>query len=391
MAHSQMSFAEKWLTPHYAVAVTFLCFGLGIGLWSGSVPVVSLNANLSPETLGAAFVGFGIAGTVGFAVAGRVLVSVSLKRRLILLLALTALCLAVLLHSASALVLIAALFTFSFLAASVDLVMNSEGVAVERERAYPILSGFHAMSSVGLGFGALLGSYVSVNFGVTVTALAGFVAYGTAIACVIKATPDRGPTEATSGQSWFRPSLTFVLLSLVVGIAISVELSTVMFSAKTLAAEAPALAAYAGTGATAYAMVQAVTRFGGDALRAKMGDEKLLVVSLGIILIGLVNVVISMSFAHAVTGFALIGLGTACIVPSGFALAPRLAPASAAAAISTLSVIGAPFRIVAPLAYGSISGMAGFSMGYGIYAALTLLAFCLALLMLQRTYSQVTP
>jgi predicted MFS family arabinose efflux permease len=379
------------LTPRASVAITFLCFGIGLGLWSGSVPEVSLHAGLSPEALGAAFVGFGIAGIAGFAVAGRVLVKISLKRRLLLLLALTALCLSVLLHAHSPFMLFAALFIYSFLAASVDLVMNSEGVAVERDTGFPILSGFHAMSSVGLAGGAILGSYLSVTFGVTITAIAGFIAYGTAMFAVFKATPDRGPTEAASGQSWFKPSTTFILLATIVGISIAVEISAIMFSAKTLAAEAPTLIAYAGSGATVYAVIQAVTRFGGDALRAKIGDEKLLVISLGIILIGLANVVLSTGFTHSIIGFGIIGLGTACIVPAGFALAPKLAPASAAAAISTLSMIGAPFRIFAPLVYGGISGAAGFSYGYGIYAALAVIAFFLALLMVQRTTSEVTP
>ncbi|MGL4406050.1 MAG: hypothetical protein ACRCT6_09840 [Notoacmeibacter sp.] len=353
------------------------------------MPVVTQNSGLSPEELGAAFVGFGIAGIAGFAIASRVFVAVSLKRRLLFLLALTALCLAVLLHAQSAFLLFAALFVFSFLLASVDLVMNSEGVAVERELSIPILSGFHALSSIGLAAGAILGSYLSSTFGVLITAIVGFIAYGISMLAVVKATPDRGPTEATSGQSWFKPTTTFFLLSTIVGISIATELSMIMFSAKTLAAEAPALAAYAGSGATVYAFVQAITRFSGDALRAKIGDEKLLVISMGIALLGLANVVLSTGFTHSIIGFAIVGFGTACIVPAGFALAPKLAPASAASAISTLIIIGAPYRIIAPMIYGSVAGYASFSLGYGIYAGLALVAFGLAIVMVQRTNTQV--
>jgi MFS family permease len=219
---------------------------------------------------------------------------------------------------------------------------------------------------------------------VTTTAIAGFITYAVAMLTVFRVTPDRGPTEVTTRQSWFKPSATFILLSTIVGISIAVELSTIMFSAKTLSAEAPALAAYAGTGATVYAMVQALTRFGGDTLRAKFGDERLLVISLVIMLIGLANVTLSTGFTHSIIGFGFVGLGTACIVPAGFAIAPKLAPASATAAISTLSMIGAPFRIVTPIIYGSISGVAGFSLGYSVYAVLALIAFGLAVLMVQR-------
>jgi hypothetical protein len=108
-------------------------------------------------------------------------------------------------------------------------------------------------------------------------------------------------------------------------------------------------------------------------------------------LAGLVNVTLSVSFAHSIAGFALVGLGTACIVPAGFALAPRLAPATAAAAISTLSIIGAPFRIITPMAYGALAGATSFSFGYSVYALLAMIAFFLALSMLKRTQTQVAP
>lgn len=383
------------LTPRFAVAITFLCFGLGVGLWGGSVAEVTRLAGVSASELGAAFVGFAVAGIFGMAVSGKIAGSVSLKNRLIILLGLTAVCLAALLHAPNALALTAGLFAFSFLGASVDLVMNAEGVAVEADLGRPVLASFHAWSSIGLAAGAIAGSWLSVTLGVNATSLAGFAVYGCAMAVVWGVTPLRGATQSPGGGAgWFRPGMPLILLGLLVGACISVELSVVMFSSNTLAALAPDLAALAGFGATLYAVLQGGVRFAGDRLRAALGDERLIAISLAIVTVGLLVVALAAAgggFAQAVAGFALIGIGTACIVPAGFALSPRFAGVSAVMAISMLSIIGAPFRVISPLAYGEAAEQFGFSPAYGVFGLLALLALGLAFLMLHKTRTQVTP
>lgn len=385
----------SFLTPRAAVAITFLCFGLGAGLWGGSVAEVSRIAQVSPSQLGAAFVGFAIAGILGMAVGGKIAGSVSLKHRLLVLLGLTGLCLAALLHAPSAAALTAGLFLFSFLGASVDLVMNAEGVAVEHDLGHPVLASFHAWSSIGVAAGAISGSWLSVRHGVGATALAGLAVYGTAIAVVAAVTPMRGATQAGGrAAGWFRPSVPLMLLGLIVGASISIELSVIMFSSNTLAALAPELAAWAGFGATLYAVLQGGVRFAGDRLRAAVGDARLIAMSLALVCAGLCIVMTAAAgggFPQSVLGFALVGIGTACIVPAGFALSPRFSGVSAVMAISMLSMIGAPFRIASPLTYGAAAERHGFSPAYAVFAALAALALGLALLMLQKTRTKVTP
>lgn len=378
--------ATTLLTPRMAVGTVFFCFGATIGLWGGSVAEVARVGAISPDVIGSAFVGFGVAGILGMAVAGKVGKSISLKARLIVLILLTAICLAALFHVRSAASLILGLALFSFLASSVDLVMNAEGLAVERERGFPVLAGFHGLASLGLGCGAIGGSYLSVSFGLTTTAIASLAVYGIGAAAVFIGTPNRGATQPSGGgSSWFVPQWPLVALSLIVGASIAGEIASAMFSAQTLTSQAPALAAYAGAGATAFALFQASVRMFGDRLRAVFGDARLIRVSLATALLGFVIVTTSNSFAISAAGFAVIGVGTACIVPCGFAIAAGMSARPAAAIISMVSIITGAIRIPAPLVYGWVAQTTGFAFAFIVFALLIAAALALALAAVGRS------
>jgi uncharacterized membrane protein len=374
-----MSHGPALITSRAAVATVFLCFGLAIGLLGGSIPEIARLAGTSAEIVGSAFFGASIAVILGLTLAGRIGGGVSLKKRLLILLLLAAVSLAVLFHTASAAALIASLFIFTFFLASIDLVMNSEGVAVERDLDRPVLSGFHGLASLGVGLGAISGSYLSVTVGLSATAIVSLLVHALAILAVVLGTPDRGATQpAEAGSSWFRPPAALVALSLVLGVSMAGEMAATMFSAQTLVDQAPALAAYAGAGATAFALFQATVRLGGDRLRALLGDERLIRVSLAAAFLGFAVIATSSSFAVSAFGFAAVGVGTACIVPCGFAAAARMSAKPAAAVISMLSLITGLVRIPAPLAYGWLAGEIGFAPAYLLYALLAAAALSLA-------------
>jgi len=344
-----------------------------LGLWGGSVAEVARIASASPETIGSAFFAYSIAGIVGMAVAGRIGTHVSLKSRLLLLLFLAGACLAALFHASNATALIIGLAVFSFLAFSVDLVMNAEAIAVESDHKKPVLAGFHGMASIGLGIGAIAGSYLSVTFGMAVTTVVSICVTTIAAVAVVFGTPDRGATHPVGeGSTWFKPGGALIALALIVGASTASETASAMFSAQALVGHAPDLAAFAGIGATAFALVQGFVRIaGGDRLRAAIGDERLVRLSLATATAGLLVVALSPSFAVCAAGFALVGLGTACIVPAGFAMAAATSARPAAAIISMLSIISGLVRIPTPLAYGLLAERMSYASAFLIFALIT--------------------
>jgi hypothetical protein len=376
---------QSRLTPRAAIGIVFLCFGVAIGLWGGSVAEVLRRGDIGPSVLGSAFLAFSVASVAGLAVAGRVRRSISLRTRLLVLLAMTGACLVALFQVRSAGALISGLFVFSFLASCVDLVMNSEGVAVENEAGRPVLSGFHGLASLGVGLGSIAGSYVSVTFGLETTAAIALLVYAGAFAAVLNGTPYRGATHPPRTAAVSRlPGSALVILGLIVGTSMACEVAAIMFSAQTLSDQAPALAAYAGVGATAFALFQGIVRMLGDRIRDAFGDSQILAASLAVTCAGFLVVASSSSFVQLALGFAIVGIGTACIVPCGFALAARTPGMAAAAAISILAMVGAAVRVPAPLLYGELAGVAGFAPAFALYAVLAAAALALAFFSVRR-------
>jgi len=362
-----------------AVGTVFFCFGALMGLWGGSLAEVARFASASPETIGSAFFAYSIAGIVGMAFAGRIGRRISLKVRLLVLLLAAGACLAALFQVTSASALIIGLAVFSFLASSVDLVMNAEAIAVEQERRHPVLAGFHGLASLGVGFGAIAGSYLSVTQGIGSTTIASMLVTAGALIAVLVATPNRGATHPVGhGSTWFVPAWPLVALGLIVGASIAGDIASTMFSAQALEGHAPNLAAYAGIGATAFAFVQGAVRMVGDRLRRAFGDERLIRISLATTTAGFVIVLIAPTFAVCAGGFALVGLGTACIVPSGFALAASMADRPAAAVISMLAIITGVARIPAPLVYGWLADSTTFASAFLVYALIAAGGFALS-------------
>jgi hypothetical protein len=94
---------------------------------------------------------------------------------------------------------------------------------------------------------------------------------------------------------------------------------------------------------------------------------------------GLGLVAIHLGFAPSVVGFAIVGVGTAVIVPCGFALAASQPRVSAGAAISAVAFFGGFPRLPAPLATGAIASAFSLSTAFCCLAALLLVAFAAVL------------
>lgn len=338
------------------VTAVFFAFSAGIGLWAGAIPALLRQTGMDAAGLGVALT-LHTAAYIGAMAGGGQLARVVAPRRLILIaLGLYALAFGALFQAPSSPALTLALLATGLSAGLLDLAMNTEGAAVERDLGRPVLLSMHAAASCAFAFGALGGSLVGTGVGPRWCALPMLLVLAPVAWLVARQPPRRAPLLTAAAAPGRVPiGRGIVLLGVLLGLCIGAEMAAQMWSAAFLERQARQLAAFAGAGAAFFAGCQACMRLVGDRLRHRLGDQRVIVASLLAAAAGYGIVATSPWFALSLAGFALVGVGTACVVPCCFALATRLAPQRAAAALGVASLVGGAIRLPTPLYLGFVA------------------------------------
>ena len=86
---------------------------------------------------------------------------------------------------------------------------------------------------------------------------------------------------------------------------------------------------------------------------------------------------LSQNFALSVAAFALVGIGTACVIPCIFALAGRLTAANSAKGIGFISLVAGIPRVLAPWLFGWLAETQSTSFAFAMCAAAMVVALIL--------------
>src|ERR687894_2204083 len=137
-------------------AACFLLTGVISASWASRVPAIKGGLSLSDGEFAIALLGLEAGAVVGLQLGGLVVPRTGSRKALIASLLASSGALLGPAVAPSLLVLAASLFLFAALNSVVDVAMNAQGVAVQRLMGRPVLSGMHAMHSLGgvLGAGA---------------------------------------------------------------------------------------------------------------------------------------------------------------------------------------------------------------------------------------------
>ncbi|MEY2655036.1 MAG: hypothetical protein RLZZ524_2064, partial [Pseudomonadota bacterium] len=380
-------------SPRVVTTAVFFAFALGIGLWAGAIPVLMRRTGLGAEGLGIALTLHSAAYIGAMTLAGRMTRRFELRAFMAWLLAAHGVAFFGIFLAPNAWLLVLALVVMGLTAGSLDLVMNTEATTLEHERGEPMLTRMHAAASGSFALGAIGGSLISTSIGPLACALlsAAVVApvwlavrrlgrrrplpdpapvtlrepeLEAAGAAAIAATrPVTGPVGAP------RKPDPVLLFGIVLGLSTVAELTAQMWSAKFLAEQTASLAALAGAGAALYAGCQSAVRLVGDPLRRRFGDVRVIAVSLVLAAAGFVVVALADGFVMGVTGFALVGLGTACVVPCCFAQIAAALPGRGGQALGRASLISGVIRLPTPMLLGLVAARASDSTAFALIAA----------------------
>jgi MFS family permease len=217
---------------------------------------------------------------------------------------------------------------FGLFIGAVDAAMNMQAVAVERRYGMSVLTGFHAVWSVGSMLGAGFNSAfsalgVDLAWSFSIPVVIGVVISAIMLPRLYSREEERATEQAvqTTARVPWRPiiPLCLAMAFLYVGDAAVSNYSTVFMEKALLAGGWLLPFAY-----LVYQAAMLVARVPGDFAIRRYGPAPVVRVGAVIAAVGTLGVVVAPGIVMAVVSFGLIGLGLSVIAPQSFSAAGRL-------------------------------------------------------------------
>jgi MFS family permease len=378
-----------------AVSVAFLVNGAAIANWVPRIPAVKAALHTTDGPLGLALLGLGVGAAAALLAAGRVVARYG--SRPVTRAAGIAMCVALLGPGLAGNLPALALSLALFGAASglMDVAMNAHGSLVERGYGRPVMASFHGLWSVGGLVGAVTGGLAARagwsparHFAVAALCLAVLLVAGTRrlLPASLDVARD-GASDAAGARSggmrgaeppavvaWSRPLL---LLGVVGFSSFFGEGSAHDWSAiymHDVLGTSPGMAAAAFA---AFSLAMASVRFGGDRLSARFGPVRLVRACGLVAAAGFGLGLLAHQPLAGVAGFALLGVGLACVVPVTFSAAGHLGGGLAGVALSRVAAVSYLATFAGPPIIGLVADQVGLSIALAIPVALAgVIALC---------------
>jgi MFS family permease len=342
-----------------SVGATFFIHGFVSGSWATRIPAIKAELRLDDGDLGIALTGLAAGLFIGTRIAGWPVDRAGTRRTIRVTLPLLSAAL-VSPALASDLVGLTAAFALIGLGSGfLDVVMNTNAVAVEREYRRPIMSGLHGFWSGGLlagsslGAGAAsIGAGLEVHFGVVAAVL---------IPTAVLATRSLLPTGGVHATAPIAGELHLAAGARVASVLVLGLIAFSSFAAEGSAADWSAVyvdetvgtgAGFAAVAFAAFSLGMIIARFAGDAVAARLGPAATVRAG-ALVAAGALGLALAVpSPATAIVGYLLFGVGLAPIVPITFSGAGALDRPGSGTALGWVVTIAYAGSVVGPAVIG---------------------------------------
>ncbi|MBV9980087.1 MFS transporter [Bradyrhizobium sp.] len=355
-----------------ATRLAFLVAGFGIACWAPLVPFAKQRLSVDDGTLGLLLLCLGI-GSVGAMLVTGVLSARYGSRPFIMAGGLgLAVFLPLLAVAGSPLTLAASLLVFGGALGSIDVAMNIHAVEVERAAGRLLMSGFHALFSIG-GFAgsAVMTSLLSMHLDPLASTL---VCSALMLAAMVFTWPRLlRRVEAHEGPLFVLPHGSVVLLALLAAVTFLVEGAVLDWGALLVIGAGLLPAAQGGLGYMLFSIAMTTGRLAGDAVVARLGDRATLFWGSLLCVGGFAVVLLAPVAAVAMAGFLLIGFGASNLVPILFRRTGTQKVMPVGLAVAAITTTGYAGILVGPAAVGFVAKLASLPAAFWMLAALMLL------------------
>jgi MFS family permease len=369
-----------------AVSTIFFVNGLILASWVPHIPAVKARHAISDGQLGLILLSMAAGSVLALPLAGW-LVSRFGSRCMTALVALGfCLMLPLPIISANVGLLALSLMLLGACNGALDVSMNAQAAAVERQYQRSIMSSFHGLFSLGGLAGAAIAG-LALSFGTTSrqhVIVTTFLALMTVASVLHWLLPDARQAEYRS-PTFVKPRGILLGLGILAFLGLLAEGAMADWSAVYLHDVLRADSATAAAGFAACSLMMAAGRFSGDQLANRFGPRRLLRTSGTVAAVGLGGGLLSGEPLFAIVGFGLVGLGIANIIPVLFSAAGRLHGVAAGPALAAVATTGYFGFLTGPPLIGFVAEVTSLSLALGIVSACCALIALSAGTVLQRS------
>jgi MFS family permease len=352
-----------------ATRIAFLVAGFGVAAWAPLIPFAKQRLGADDGLMGLLLLCLGAGSVAAMLRTGPLCARYGCKPVVVVSGLAMSFALTLLALAGSAWALGAALFVFGGALGSLDVSMNVHAVEVERDAGVPLMSGFHAMFSVGGFAGAALVTFL-LSCGLAPLACT-FVCLAIMLAAMAVAAPRLAQTaRVAAGHALAWPRGPVVLLAALAAVCFLVEGAMLDWGALLITGRGLAATAQGGLGYAFFAVAMTAGRLGGDAITRRFGDGPTMLWGGVVSVLGFAVLLLGTRLEIALAGFVLIGLGASNIVPVLFRRAGNVPGTSAAMAVSALTTVGYAGQLMGPAAVGFVSHLASLPIAFWVLAAL---------------------
>jgi MFS family permease len=364
-----------------AVTVVFGVLGAATGTWAARIPAIKAELHLSPGILGLVLLGPAVGAVLAMPATGAILASMPPRRVIQAGLLAVACLLPVTTVAGSPWQLFIILAGWGAGIGAVDVAMNTEAAAVQDRLGRRVMSGFHAVYSIGGLAGAGLGA-VAAGSGVSARANFGAAAAVVLLAGLVSTraftarTTGREARERPRRSRWPRRSWTLVVLAVMSCGCFLAEGAANDWSAVYLHSSLSASTALAAVGFTLFSSAMAGGRLAGDRLATWLGPMRLVRLSAGVATVGFGAALLAGRVWAGLAGFALLGAGLSVVVPLVFTAAARLGPPGPnLALVTSCGYLG---LLIGPPMVGGLAELASLPVALGSVVVISGLTAVLA-------------
>jgi fucose permease len=363
--------AARLFRARAGVSAVFFLNGFGYGSWVPRIAEIQEGLGLSEGQLGIALFMAAVGALIAMPLAGAAAHRYGSRAATAITVVCYGLSLPGLALAPDGLALGGLLLLFGAAVGALDVAMNAQGVAVERQARRPIMAALHGMFSLGGMAGAGATALIAAA-GIAplphFAAICALVALLGLAGCrpMLPAAAEGG----AAGPGFARPSAALLLPGLVALAGLLSEGAIADWSAVYLSTSLGAGTSLAAAAFAAFSLMMAAGRFSGDRLVAKLGGDRVVRGGGALAAAGLGLTLLIGDSLVAIFGFAMVGAGLSCVFPvvlSAAARTPGLPPSAAIAAVCTVGYVG---FLVGPPAIGGLAELIGLPAALGLVVAL---------------------